>query len=94
MKFGFIPALLGLLLIWLMDSPSVSSYRVEDWGGVAGNSIEMICHDRVRMHDQLGNAGFIDMEVMGVESDYYAAIPRIRNNNIQQYLVQARLPLI
>lgn len=84
----------GLLLIWLMDSPSVASYRVEDWGGVAENSIEMICHDRVRMHDQLGNAGFIDMEVTGVESDYYAKIPRIRNNKIQQYLVQARLPLI
>ena len=82
----------GLLLIWLVDSPSVPSYRVEDWGGVEGNRVEMICHDRVRMYDQIAAAGFVDIEVTGFESDFYAAIPRIRDNNIQQYLVQARLP--
>ncbi|HCA39686.1 MAG: hypothetical protein CMJ63_03405 [Planctomycetaceae bacterium] len=79
----------GVIVLQMMDSQKVDSYVVEDWCGLDGNRIEMVCHDRNWMADSIESAGFHDIEIGSIRSAYYEAIPRIQENGINLYVATA-----
>ncbi|MCH2162818.1 MAG: class I SAM-dependent methyltransferase, partial [Phycisphaerales bacterium] len=80
----------GAIVLWIMDSQQVHGYVVEEWCGVKDNRVEMICHDRNWVKRALQGAGFAEIEIIPVSSEYYEAIPRIRENAIDLYIATGR----
>lgn len=80
----------GALVLLLMDSRLVDGYVVEDWGGLAGNHVEMLCHDRAWMEGALQSAKFHEMQVIPLSSAHYEAMPRVWEHGIELYMVTAR----
>ena len=83
----------GAIVLAIMDSKLVDGYVVEDWCGLEGNRVEMVCHDRNWMDSELNAAGFINTEIVPVRSAHYEAMPRIQENGINLYIVTATKPM-
>ena len=82
----------GVFVLSLMDSTSVQGYRVDEWGGVKNNPVDMICHERTTMIDHLAAAGLMDISVRAIDSPFYAKIPRIADNAIELYVISGVMP--
>ncbi|MBG84961.1 MAG: hypothetical protein CMJ40_10525 [Phycisphaerae bacterium] len=76
----------GRLVVWNSDSTVVDHYDVPDWGNASSRYLRMWCHDRVIMKKAMEEAGFDQVRLMQVDSDYYADMKRIRENQISLYV--------
>lgn len=76
----------GRLVVWNSDSTMVDHYDVPDWGNASSRYLRMWCHDRVTMKKAMEDAGFDQVRLMQVDSDYYADMKRIRENQVSLYV--------
>ena len=83
----------GCLFLSQGDSEIVDSYIVEDWGGVAGNIIEIACHHRNTMKTELENVGFEEVCVTAIPCPFYDEMPRLMKVGVHLYAISARKPI-
>ena len=76
----------GRLVVWNSDSTMVGHYDVPDWGNASSRYLRMWCHDRVMMKKVMEDAGFGQVRLMQIDSDYYADMKRIRENQVSLYV--------
>ena len=76
----------GRLVVWNSDSTMVDYYDVPDWGNASSRYLRMWCHDRVIMKTAMEEAGFDQVRLMQVDSDYYTGMKRIEDNQISLYV--------
>lgn len=82
----------GVFLAWLSDSEKVDGYTVQEWGGCRNNPVSIVCHKRDLLHSHLEAAGFEDIQIISEHSDYYEAMPRIKEHGIQLYVAKGIMP--
>ncbi|MCH2133468.1 MAG: class I SAM-dependent methyltransferase [Phycisphaerales bacterium] len=81
----------GRLVIWASDSPMVEYYDVPDWGGASSRYLRMWCHDRTMVTQAMQQAGFDQHRVVQLQSDYYAGMQRIQDNQVALYVAVGTL---
>lgn len=81
----------GRLVTWMSDSPLVDYYDVPDWGGASSRYLRMWCHDRSLVAQAMEQAGFDQIRLIQVQSDYYARMQRIQENQVSMYVAVGSL---
>ena len=76
----------GRLVVWNSDSTAVDYYDVPDWGNASSRYLRMWCHDRVVMKQAMEEAGFDQIRLMQIDSDYYQGMKRIQDNQVSLYV--------
>ena len=81
----------GRLVVWNSDSTMVDHYDVPDWGNASSRYLRMWCHDRMYFRNAMAEAGFDQVRLMQVESDYYADMKRMQENQVSLYVAVGQI---
>ncbi|MAT80623.1 MAG: hypothetical protein CMJ29_03130 [Phycisphaerae bacterium] len=76
----------GRFVSWMCDSSQADYYDVPDWGGASTRSLRMWCHDRSIVSKAMQTAGFQEVRILQVNSDYYDRMKRIQDNKVSLYV--------
>ena len=82
----------GCIFLAQGDSEIVDGYVVEDWGGIAGNVVEIVCHHRDRIKTELENAGFEEICITALPCPIYDEMPRLKKIGVRMYAISAKKP--
>jgi SAM-dependent methyltransferase len=83
----------GCIFLSQGDSELVDSYVVEDWGGIEGNIIEIVCHHRNAMKTELEDAGFEEICITAIPCPIYDEMPRLKKVGVRMYAISAKKPI-
>ena len=81
----------GRLVVWNSDSTMVDYYDVPDWGNASSRYLRMWCHDRVVMKQAMEDAGFDQIRLMQIDSEYYRGMRRIQENEVSLYVAVGQI---
>ena len=83
----------GLLCLTLIkSSKGVREYAIDGWVGDPETSMLFTCYDEAEATKLAEQAGLEQVELLPVESDVYAQIPRLVERGIESYQLLARRP--
>lgn len=79
----------GVLFMSLIQSPKLSEYVIEDWGGRKDNPLLFTCYRPDEIKKLLGGAGFGKVEVHNIGSQVYENLPRLVEREVTHYQILA-----